>query len=157
MNCSHLNGNALGFFAYLQLYRRVVSALKQIAVMRKFTTLNLHDLLLVCCAFLGAFFLTTPTYGQTAADGVQVVIEIDGLTPQQHGDIYHALSSASAITLERACVPASLLLFSLPDDDSVNALKALIAGTGIPESKISKSELNANGFDARCSELRSGR
>lgn len=91
-----------------------------------------------------------------------LVVEIDGLTVDQHTQIYRAFADRNDIELFRSCVPTGLLLFhsnvnfapgSTTFFDSVHSvITTRVENIGIVQS----TALSAEAFEQRCRQTRGG-
>lgn len=86
-----------------------------------------------------------------------LVLEIEGLTPYNYGDIAREFLNDADVSIERACVPAGLILFKQVNPETGLAyIRSKINGATSDLGNVAPSELNASGFDNRCMEVRSG-
>ncbi len=86
-----------------------------------------------------------------------LVIEIEGLTPYSYGDIAREFLNNVDVSIERACVPAGLILFKQVNPETgLTYIRSKINGASPNLGNVTLSEFNAAGFDNRCMEVRSG-
>lgn len=86
-----------------------------------------------------------------------LVIEVEGLTPYSYGDIAREFLNDADVSIERACVPAGLILFKQVNPETGLAyIRSKINGANSDLGNVASSEFDAAGFDNRCMEVRSG-
>lgn len=86
-----------------------------------------------------------------------ITVEVDGLTPDTFKSIYHAFEQANSAKIERACIPAGILLFKkLSASTSFNDLQSVITASDTAILAVRVSTLDVEGFDERCMQVRHG-
>jgi hypothetical protein len=91
-----------------------------------------------------------------------LVLEIEGLTVDQHAQIYRAFAERTDIELFRSCVPTGLLLFRSNESFTPGSttffdrIQSMITTKVQNIGTIQATELTAEAFEQRCRQTRGG-
>lgn len=127
-------------------------------ILLDFATLKKNLLVVLSLSvFLGFAFQTQAQESTTA-----LVVEIQGLTVDQHAEIYRAFAERNDFELFRSCVPTGLLLFHSHVNFAPGTTTFFDSVQSIITTKVSNigamsaTPLSADAFEQRCRQSRGG-
>ena len=118
---------------------------------------SLKAFIVVLSLFIGFSFDSA-----AQSEPTPLVIEIEGLTVDQHAQIYRAFAERNDFELYRSCVPTGLLLFHshvsfAPGATSFfESLESIITTKVANIGTVRATTLSAEAFEQRCLQTRGG-